>query len=60
MIISNKNGIYELPQQLSNKLRLRILGNNEISGKLQNCMKSEPSTQLFSQNQNLSILVKYY
>ena len=60
MIISNKNGIYELPQQLSNKLRLRILGNNEISGKFQNCMKSEPSTQLFSQNQNLSILVKYY
>ena len=60
MIISNKNGIYELPQQLSNKLRLRILRNNEISGKSQNCMKSEPSTQLFSQNQNLSILVEYY
>ena len=60
MIISNKNGIYELPQQLPNKLRLRILGNNEILGKSQNCMKAEPSTQLFSQNQNLSILVKYY
>ena len=35
-IISNKHGIYELPQELSNDLRLRILRNSEISGKSQN------------------------
>ena len=33
MIISNKHGIYELPHKLPNNLRLRILGNKEISGK---------------------------
>ena len=27
IIISNKHGIYELPHELSNDLRLRILGN---------------------------------
>ena len=27
IIISNKHGIYELPHELSNNLRLRILGN---------------------------------
>ena len=27
MIISNKHGIYELPQELPNHLRLNILGN---------------------------------
>ena len=27
MIISNKHGVYELPQELSNDLRLRKLGN---------------------------------
>ena len=27
MIISNKHGIYELPHELSNELRLTVLGN---------------------------------
>ena len=31
MIISNKHGIYELPHNLVNYVRLRILGNQEIS-----------------------------
>ena len=31
-----KNGMYELPHELSNELRLRILGNEEISGKCLN------------------------
>ena len=35
-IISNKQGIYELPHQLPNDSRLRILGNQERSGKFQN------------------------
>ena len=30
--VSNKYGIYELPHELPNDLRLRILGNYEISG----------------------------
>ena len=35
MSISNKHGIYELPQELPNNLRLRILGNKKILGKSQ-------------------------
>ena len=34
MSISNKHGIYDLPQELPNGLRLRTLGNWEISGKV--------------------------
>ena len=33
VIISNKHGIYELPHELPNNLRLRILWNYERSGK---------------------------
>ena len=36
VIISNKYGIYELPHELPNILRLRILGNLEMSEKPQN------------------------
>ena len=36
MINSNKYGIYELPHALTNNLRLRMLGNKEISEKSQN------------------------
>ena len=36
MIISNKHGIYELSYELPNKLRLRILGYEEMLGKPQN------------------------
>ena len=32
-IITYKYGIYELPRELPKDLRLRILGNREISGK---------------------------
>ena len=35
-IITYKHGIYELPHELLNDLRLRILGNEEISGKCLN------------------------
>ena len=31
-IITYKHGIYELPHELPNNLRLRTLGNKEISG----------------------------
>ena len=37
-IITDKHGIYELPHELPNDLRLRILGNSEISGM---CLKSK-------------------
>ena len=33
VIISKKHGIYDLPHQLLNDLRLRILGNQERSEK---------------------------
>ena len=36
LISSIKSIVYELPHQLPNDLRLRILSNQEISGKLQN------------------------
>ena len=36
VIITNKHGIYELPLELPYDLRLRILGNYEISGKSKN------------------------
>ena len=32
-IITYKHGVYELPHELRNDFRLRILGNKEISGK---------------------------
>ena len=35
-IITYKHGISELPHELPNELRLRILGNYEISGKCLN------------------------
>ena len=35
-IISNKHGMYELPHDLPNDLRLKILGNYGISRKSQN------------------------
>ena len=35
-IITYKHGIYELAQELPNDLRLRILGNEEISRKCLN------------------------
>ena len=36
VIISKKHGIYKLSDQLTNDLRLRILGNQERSGNSQN------------------------
>ena len=36
VIITYKHGIYELPHELPNDLRLRISENSEISGK---CLK---------------------
>ena len=39
VIISNKYGIYDLPHELPNDLRLRILGNWEKSGNSQNLLE---------------------
>ena len=38
-IISNKPGIYEFPHELPKDLKLKILGNKEISRKSQNVIK---------------------
>ena len=35
MVSSTANLVYELPRELSNELRIRILGNKEILGKSQ-------------------------
>ena len=40
VIITYKNGIYELPDELPNDLRLRTLGNQEMSGECLNPMES--------------------
>ena len=39
VITSNKHGIYELPHELPQDLRLMIFGNSEISGKSQNIIE---------------------
>ena len=39
MIISNKEGAFELPHELLNDLRLRILGNKEKSGEYPNLLE---------------------
>ena len=51
-IISNKYGIFELPHKLQNYLRLRILGNQEISEKSQNFIELQPSVEHYTQNEN--------
>ena len=38
-IISNKQGVYKFPHELPNDLRLKILGNEEKSGKSQNLLE---------------------
>ena len=48
MIISNNNGKHELSHKMLNDLRLRVLGNLEISGKSQDFMELQPSAQSFS------------
>ena len=44
-IITYNHGIYELPHELPNDLRFRILGNQEISEKCLNLIESCPSAQ---------------
>ena len=39
------NFVYASPHELPNDLRLRILGNQKILGKSQNCVVTEPSAQ---------------
>ena len=39
------NFVYELPHELLNDLRLRMLRNYEISGKSQSWFETEPSAQ---------------
>ena len=51
VIISNKHSTYELPHQLPNDLRFRILI-LEISGKSQKFIEQLPSAQFSSQKEN--------
>ena len=44
-IIAYKRRISELPQELPNNLRLKFLGNSEISGKCLNPIEWYPSVQ---------------
>ena len=48
VIIGNNYGIFELPHQLLNNLRLRILDKKEISGKFQKIIELERSAQFYS------------
>ena len=52
VIISNKHGIYELPNELPNDFRVRILGNQEMSGRSQIFKELYPSVQSSSQNES--------
>ena len=50
--ITYKQGIYELPHDFTNDIRLRILKNYEISGKCLNFIERYPSVLPSSQNEN--------
>ena len=52
VIISNKYGKHELPHEFLNDLRLRIIGNQKVSGKSQNFIYLQPSVQSSSQREN--------
>ena len=52
-IITYKYCIYEFPHELSNDLRLRILGNSEISGKCLDPRERHPSAQSPRQKESL-------
>ena len=52
VIISNRHGINELPRELLNDLRLRILGNKKILRRSQIFIEFKPSAQSFSQNKS--------
>ena len=52
VIISNKHGIYKLPHELPNDLRVRILGNQEKLRRSQIFIELWPSVQSSSQNEN--------
>ena len=47
-----KHGIYKLPQELPNDLRLRILGNQEISSKCLKFIEWKPSAQSYCKNEH--------
>ena len=50
-IISNKHGIYKLPHELANESRLKMSGNQKMSGKSQNFIELQPGAQFSSQNE---------
>ena len=51
-IITYKHGIYELPHELPNDLRLRILGNKEMSGNCLSVIEWQPSAKFPCQNES--------
>ena len=51
-IITCTHGIYELPHELPNNLKLRILGNQKMSRKCLNFIESQPSAQSPCQNES--------
>ena len=51
VIITYKHGIYELPHELRNDSRFRILGNEKISGTALNVNQWLPSAQSPSQSE---------
>ena len=57
-IITNEHGIYELPHELPNDLRLRILQNQERSGNFLKLIEPEPIAQSSFQNKFLLLLGK--
>ena len=57
-IISYKHGIYELPHEFPNNLKLRILGNQKISGKCLNPKNDSLVPSLAAKIETLLILAK--
>ena len=51
-VITYKHGIYELPHELLNDLRRRMLGKQEALGKCLNCTEWYPSAHSPCQNEN--------
>ena len=48
MIISDKHGIFKLPHELPDSLRLMVLGNYEVSRRFQNFSSLPPKIKILS------------
>ena len=59
-VVTYKNGIYEVPQELLNDLRIRNWANHEISGKCEIFKDGYPSSRCSCENENFVDTIKQF